>query len=495
MNNILHGNKQDGKITEHDSGIDIDDMDRECDPPVPDFDCENTLNEFDELSKLRDEQDVLMTEASTNDASQILDTLNISAITEDDATMNTTNDISTDQTLNSTEQTLSITDPATASEQSSLNTTNDSLLAACSDGANQSLEISKELERRNSSRQSLDDGIGTSECNSPTRLEDAILFEGFNSNELGDCTDIDHLSGVLNAAGELINNNDNIILQKEKVPELKTNIFQLPENLLRRNRIFALTNEFEIWMASRKRKYGMLKPEPMNCGKLLKLSNGVIIRCDPDSDSEEFLGFDENNIIWTAPSTIVMEQNPATISNRTCSSDSGISPEKALNSVDDCNQMSTISNAAENVNDSGVAELNSSTNESLNDSTADALNFTAGNANQTVQETDLSLSDANVNANSTKLFNETASTVTGFDSGFGELESSFESSVGLDETNNLNATAHSKTADQVAAIQAVNIHTDLLIGELNKFKMLAAITHKYQLCIFFCIIFIIFQCR
>lgn len=424
LNNILHGNKQDGKIAEHDSGIDIDDdMDRDCEPSVPDFDCNNTTG-FDELSTLRDENDMRVTDLSTNDASKgDEDMLDISAILSDEAI-----EQSIDKTV----------DPSTAEQ--SLNTTaetNDSVLDTSIDAANSSLEMSKELEGRISSRQSSDDGIGISECNSPSRLEDLETFEGFNQTDLVNCVEIDELNGMLNAAGVEI-------ITKAKVPELDTNIFKLPENLLRRNKIFALTDEFELWMAGRKRKYGM-KPDPPNCGKLIKLSNGVIIRCDPDSDIEEFLGFDENNAVRTAPSTLVIEQQPALIANRTCSSDSGISPEKTLNA---CDESPTNPNGTEDVNDSGVAELSGTTSDALNisadgtitENAETTLNGTIENPDKSVQETDMSLSDSNINANSTKIFNETASIVTGFDSGFGELESQLESMAGLDNTNQLEAT-------------------------------------------------------
>ncbi|XP_055314144.1 uncharacterized protein LOC129575169 [Sitodiplosis mosellana] len=452
LNNILHGNKQDGKIAEHDSGIDLDDdMDRDCEPSVPDFDCDNT-NGFDELSTLRDDQRLQMTDLSTNDASKgDADMLDISAILSDEAMEQSS---TAGQSLNSSnddpmgEQSVNTTNADSVAEQSlnTTNATNNSELETSVDAANSSLETSKELDGRISSRQSLDDGIGVSECNSPTRLEDLETFEGFNSTEIVGCVEIDELNGMLNAAGEAV-------ILKAKVPELDTNIFQLPENLLRRNKIFALTEEFELWMAGRKRKYGMLNKDPPNCGKLIKLSNGVIIRCDPDSDVEEFLGFDENNEMITAPSTIVLEQNPAVIANRTCSSDSGISPEKTLNTGDECNQSPTnVPSGTEEVNGSGVAELNGTIGE-LNSSadgtiteSQETLNGTIENAEESVQETDLSLSDANVNANSTKLFNETASIVTGFDSGFGELESQLESSAGLDDTNNMEATTNFDTA-------------------------------------------------
>lgn len=418
LNNILHGNKQDGKIAEHDSGIDCDDMDRDCEPPVPDFDVDHT---FDELSTLRDELDVPMTDLSTNDTSKEDDTLIASANPSDESTQNAeqlTLNASGEMTLNSNGETLNIT--------------NDSALETSVDKANSSLEASKEADRTSGLRQSLDDGIGGSECNSPSRITEMDSFEGFNSTDLTDCADIGR---ILNAAGEPMDVDPAV--QKAKVPELDTNIFQLPENLLRRNKIFALTDEYELWMAARKRKHGLGKPDPPIYGKLLKLSNGVLVRCDPDSDSEEFLGFDENNVFRTAPGLIVQEdkdKNPGAIVNRTCSSDSGISPEKVLNGDEVANQSQITATNGDAVNDSGFAELNSSTDETLNTTATSDEN--SENAEKSIQETDLSLTDANVNANSTKLFNETASILTGIDSGFSELESQLNSTCEFDGADN-----------------------------------------------------------
>lgn len=416
LNNILHGNKQDGKIPEHDSGIDNDDLlENEFDCPLPSpipFDKESA---FDELSTMKSGLDVTMTDLSNIDAT-LEDTLNISTIPSDDSALN-------------------VTDPSNISSNTSLLETTVDILSAANTSAEQSVEISKddlnvskETDRTNGTRQSLDDGIGVSECNSPKRLSD---FEGFNSTDLTNLSEAEKQNEIdKSITAEL--------LQKAKSTVLETNIFALPENLLRRNRIFALTEEYELWMAARKRK-ATTKPDPPSCGKLLKLSNGVLIRGDPGSDTDEFLGFDKDYSLRTAPVSTEEDDsnlNPAAIVNRTCSSDSGISPEKVINSGEECSQRpKTMANDSEEVNDSGVAELNSSTDITINSTTGvnDTLNNTA---NQSAQETDLSLSNANINANSTKLFNETASITTGFDSGFSELESQLESTAGMDDTNN-----------------------------------------------------------
>lgn len=359
LNNILHGYKNDGKIPEHDSGI--DDMDHDI--TIDKNQSQDSTNLFD------DTEDILMTDLSGQNTSLEDNSTNVTA----NQSMETTDTIDqTAQSLNTTDSTLN-TEAETTGDASKLN---------------ESAEIGS------SSRQSLDDGIGGSLCNTPTRLD---TFEGFDTADLHNGIDLP--------------NDEQTPTAKEQEVPLVANIFQLPEKLLRRNKLFQLTDEFELWLAARKRKHG-LKPDPPNVGKLLKLSSGVIVRSDPDSDDEEFLGFDENNFCRTAPSIIVIEgANPAAVTQRTCSSDSGISPEKITNINEDGNLSQTAINETQ-VNDSGIVDTSDST-----------LNTTNENTDQSIQETDLS----NINANSTKIINESASIITGFDSGFAELESTIES--------------------------------------------------------------------
>lgn len=298
-----------------------------------------------------------------------------------------------DNSLNVTaNQSMETTDNVDINQTTeSLNTT-DSALNTEAETTGDASKINESAEIGNSSRQSLDDGIGGSLCNSPTRSD---AFEGFDTADL---------------PNEIPNDEQTPIVKEQEIP-LVANIFQLPEKLLRRNKLFQLTDEFELWLAARKRKHG-LKPDPPNAGKLLKLSNGVLVRSDPDSDGEEFLGFDENNFCRTAPSTIVVEEpNPAQVTQRTCSSDSGISPEKTTN-INEDGSLSQITLNETQANDSGIADAVNST-----------LNITNENTDQSIQVTDL----LNVNANSTKIINESASIITGFDSGFAELDSTIES--------------------------------------------------------------------
>lgn len=460
LNNILHGKEQDGNIPEHDSGIEVDDMDRDFESSMTKLPDSNIPMETDiigELSSSKDDSDVSMTDLRADNTTTIEeDTLNITAILPLDESLNDIESSAENEELNSSEQ----------SDQT-MNTQSDSMFETSTDEVNSSLETSKEADRTNELRQSLDDGICVSECNSPSRLSEE--FEGFMSTDLVDSSGLIDLNGVLNAvAGN----------HTPKVPTLESNVFELPEKLLRRQKIFALTDEFELWMAARKRKFGS-KPDPPNCGKLLKLSNGVLIRSDPDSDGEEFLGFDENHTLYTAPSMVVEEQpNPATINNRTCSSDSGISPERLLNG-NGGDESQTILNGSE-VNDSGVAELESTVEATLNVSADSTLNTTTDNGNggesseKIIQATDLSISsisDANANANSTKLFNETASYVTGFDSGFSELESQLESTADLSNTDNVLTAADSLHENEGSAQDLLKVQEDIVGDFIGIYNM------------------------
>lgn len=389
LNNILHGNKHDGKIPEHDSGI--DDMYG---------DTESHANISDTLA---DEIDAPMTDISAMDTTNEADSCIGSVNTTLDTSVEQPN-TSTDSDIPSAESTLN-----TSAEQS--NATGDSILNSSTEPntSNEESKVNESDALDRNSRQSLDDGIGGSlPPTSPSRMSE---FGGFDSADLTG-NNINTINDILHSAED---QNEVMSIAPPKIVKLETNIFQLPENLLRRTRLFHLTEEFDLWVAARKRKIGLNPKDPPSCGKLLKLSSGDIIRTDQDSeaDIEEFLGFDENNEMRLESGAMVIdEQNPAQITNRTCSSDSGISPEKVLN-ADDANAVQTVANTSE-VNDSGVADLNST--EDLNSSTE--------TANQTAQETDLSnISDGNIVANSTKIFNETASILTGMDSGFDEMAS------------------------------------------------------------------------
>lgn len=453
LNNILHGKEQDGNIPEHDSGIEVDDMDRDFETietaETPETSMQTLQNssietQMDETSMLQNDSDVQMTDVSGCDANPEEEMLNLTAILPINDTLNDTGSTIENHQLNSTEQ----------SEQNT-NTLNDSLLETSTDEANTSGETTADVDGAAILHQSVDDGICVSESNSPSRLSEE--FEGFMTTDLVDNAGIlNDLNGMLNAA---------TTMQTPKVPTLDSNIFELPEKLLRRQKIFALTDEFELWMAARKRKFSSKPENPPSCGKLLKLSNGVLIRSDPDSDGEEFLGFDENYALFTAPSVVVDEQpNPAT-----CSSDSGISPEIIMNG-NSSDSPQAVSNSPD-VDDSGVAELDSTVETTLDIGTISTLNTTTENTTtctenleKSTEIIDSSILPTDANANSTRLLNDTASLVTGFDSGFAELDSIFD----LEESDNvqkIDQIPHhegEESAENTQKIQLDNI--DNLIG-------------------------------
>lgn len=82
--------------------------------------------------------------------------------------------------------------------------------------------------------------------------------------------------------------------EKKIQPPLEINMFLIPEKILRKPKIFKLTEEFDLWLTARKRKAVARDNEPRGT-KVFKLFNGTMITVDGDSDSEEFFGWDEHN--------------------------------------------------------------------------------------------------------------------------------------------------------------------------------------------------------
>lgn len=450
LNNILHGNKQDEKIPEHDSGI--DDMDAEIEPD--NSICDNGVEPMDT-------SDIQMTDCSMNDtANHTTDNCTPETSLNSTEELNTTaGDQSTavDGQLDSTaeqststanETTMDVTSEQldTTNEQlnTSVDTEHDSLIDPSNSVANTSLESSKLDESIEADRRrSLDDGLGGSVCNSPTTSDDLNAFEGFNSTEL-----FNNILNELNASavGEAANGNVDdpaLAVVPAKVVQLESNIFQIPEKLLRRNRLFQLTEEFEVWMQARKRKPERPKPDPPRCGKLLKLSNGDMVRADPDSDCEEFCGFEGlEGAYRTAPVTIIEENvpAPAAIKERTCSSDSGLSEK--VGGVQENGEVQTTQNGDAvplQPNDSGFADDSCiGTNDSHVENepgTSNELETTAVSTdgkvdespnntveiNESMQATDIS--GVNIDANSTQICNDTKSVITAMDSCFDEVDS------------------------------------------------------------------------
>lgn len=410
LNNILHGNKQDDKIPEHDSGIDDMDMcmDGDASPPEEQsdsFNLDTTLDATDDLN--------ITTELDTTNELNSPSEPNTTNELNTSGDLNTTGISSADTSLNLSEPPLNSSNENETTAEQSLETTqntecteNSALLNVTQPGENKSIEPDRQS----------DDGFGGSVCQSPSQLDNLSIFEGF-----------DGTGGEGNVVSELLAINGSVEVLNAisvKVPVLDSNIFQLPEKLLRRTRIFHLTEEFDTWMSARKRKFNA-KPDPPSCGKLLKLSTGVMIRADPDSDDEEFLGFDEENHFKTTSATVVEEEAnvPATIANRTNSSDSGMSNEGVTMETDDVNSTQIAQNDSQTLNDSQIDTT--LTIEPMLESTLNNGPVLESTGNTTVIDETLQQSDIsgmNIDANSTQIC-DAKSMVTAMDSGFGEGDS------------------------------------------------------------------------
>lgn len=347
-----------------------------------------------------------------------------------DTTLETTGPIESEQSLNATDsllensqETTNITESTQNADEISSNAVEQMVaneqMVADADINIDAMRMEVDDDAKNITpkpRHSLDDGLGGSVCGSQSDVESVSnmgSFHGFDSLDV-----------------------PSIVQIQERVP-LDTNIFQLPENLLRRKKIFELPEEYQLAMAARKRKHG-LRPDVPVAGKLIKLSSGVVVRMDAESDAEEFLGFDENNDFCMAPALVVTETNKetaATITQRTCSSDSGISPEKSFD--DQPNTSEHIPNDGEHC---------------MSDSTI------------------LPLDEAN--ANSTKIIDESISVLSAHDSAFTEIASTLESTVdeALECSKNLDAsisvlTGHDSGFSELSSTLETN--TTDITSELN----------------------------
>lgn len=254
-------------------------------------------------------------------------------------------------------------------------------------GDESSMEISK-LNETEDFRNSLDDGIGGSLANSPVQMAELDQFERNMLNPVVEVHDIfypmnkylqmpNDLTIDLNGPLKEMLSIDRNSMCPSLLP-LESNVFQIPEKLLRRSKIFKLTDDFDLWIAARKRKSNTYDiGQPMN--KLMKLSayalhvqkENQIEECD----DEVLIGFNPDFSIVMAKKTDV----PASILERTFSADSGI--------IDKTNVPSTME--SEIPNDSAyVSDLNDTNNTMVND---------------TVVDQTLNVSGENINSNSTQI--------------------------------------------------------------------------------------------
>ena len=161
---------------------------------------------------------------------------------------------------------------------------------------------------------------------------------------------------------------------KEETPaeQIKTeapivNFFQIPEKLLRKPKLFALPEEFDVWIQSKKRKSNK---EEMTQRKLMKMSgNWSMLGDEFEDDESDFYGFDESG----CGVTLKMRLSLSTIGNdsqlndsersmlleRSMSQDSGIQTEKANQAPEG---DSGIVADMESINESGVIMSESNAN-------------------------------------------------------------------------------------------------------------------------------------
>lgn len=395
LNNILHGNKQDCKISEHDSGIDMGEPD--------------SIN--DSSSGINDT-------SMQMDTTTLCDCLNTTTVSGTDSGLDTT----LSQSINDTTLDPS-SDPSVTLEVTEFSESTTEQVAG-------------------KRRQSLDDGLGSSLIHSPVQMAD---LDSYERSMLSPVVEVHDIFYPMN---KYVTISDNFTIDlngpmkdmfdineaKSKVPALDVNIFQLPEQLLRRSKQFKLTPDFDIWLAARKRK-ATTQDNPRPLGKLLKLSSGAMVRADADSDDEEFLGFSETNQIITRKPSDGALTNPANIENRSPSSDSGIISEKILKPI----EMDVINGIETN-----ITELNgqdSGIGCELNDSSI---------VDQSVIIMDAS--GTNINANSTQIYNESHIGVTEMDSGFSDFDS-------VMQTTNDTLNEIRKKTDDITEISATSLST------------------------------------
>lgn len=409
LNNILHGNQQDCIIPEADSGM----GESICD--------------------------------STNEQSTVADSsLNTTATSNmsEPGSDQSMSDPSSDHSMSDPSSDHSVSDPSSDHSLSDQSTSEPNLAMECSEtpelmettNADDSgvLDVSQLSESFNGKfgdlRHSLDDGLGASLLSSPVQMGDLDPYERNMLNPVVEVHDLffpvkSEMSNEFTA--DLKDPSMDVLDPKEvkiAAPLLRYNIFQIPEKLLRKVKLFQLTNDFDLWILARKRKAGCtddLAPR----GKMLKLSSGAFVHVDPNSDDEELLGFDPE-MIMRLQRRISIAQSPAPILNRANSSDSGINDKNTTVAEDELNADGTLNateqstlnisgehqtgNSTEICNDTFGASadlsdidqmLNSTENQTLNATTQASDASTTGNIELIPPELVSTLNDDNTDGN------------------------------------------------------------------------------------------------
>lgn len=281
-------------------------------------------------------------------------------------------------------------------------------------------------------RKSVDDGLGLSEVHSPIKLNDLDSMDQILDDNFDAFHDTD--THVVDDMGTELNDQMTSEVQPQHIiPVLELNIFQIPEHLLRKQKLFKLTEDFDLWMAARKRKANS-KPEPPSCSKLLKLSNSMIVRAHFDDNEEDFLGF---SIVSISQESTAKESSDNQHSENV-QSHIITNTETDINQTADSGVCSDLSQTIEmnksvagdqSLTEMSMTTINANANSTQlnNDSVLDATgdNFIA-NSTQIIDSSEANTSTTKLNDNSTELCSQSEVAVTEFDSGFAELDSVFE---------------------------------------------------------------------
>lgn len=378
LNNILHGNQQDCIIPEADSGMG-----------------ESICDSTNEQSTIA-ESSLLNTTAASNTSEPSSD-----QSMGDPSSDQSSSDPCSDQSMSDPSSDHSVSDPnnsdhsvddpnsdqCTSEPNTSMecNATPDSIETTNADdsGVPDVSQLDESFgEKFGDLRHSLDDGLGASLLNSPVQMGDLDSYERNMLNPIVEVRDLffplkNEVSDGFSA--DLQDDINDVLDPKEGktvAPLLHYNIFQIPEKLLRKVKLFQLTEDFDLWLLARKRKAGGTDDSAPK-GKMLKLSTGAFVHVDPNSDDEELLGFDPE-MIMRLQRRISIAQSPAPIQNRTSSSDSGIIDKNVTATDDELNADRTIDVTEQStLNISGEHQTGNSTeicNNTL-DATADLSDF------------------------------------------------------------------------------------------------------------------------
>lgn len=435
LNNILHGNKQDCIIPEADSGM----GESLCDSAheqstLTDPSLNTTSASTDQSMSEPSVCEPSVCESSACEPSACEPSMSESSVCDPSASEPSIGDPSGSEPSlsdpSASEPSLSdqsIGDPNTSMESSTATDASDQMDTSHSDES-AILDASFE-EKFGEHRNSLDDGLGSSLMLSPVQMAELDAFERSMLNPVVEVHDIFY---PMNKFVEMPNDftvdlkdpmNDMLDPPKEpkiEAPVLYYNIFQIPEKMVRKPKLFQLTEDFDLWVAQRKRKAGCADDTAPK-GKMLKLSSGAFVRTDPNSDDEELLGFDPE-MEMRLQRRISIADSPPAIPNRSSSS---------------CSETVDKNATASDI----------------------GLNASTDMAETLTDQSTLNISGEHQTGNSTEICNDTlASTTDQLDSGCGEM---------LNSTENETLNASTQESDDVSPTCNIELIPPELVSTLN----------------------------